>query len=497
MGYTWGMRAWISTAIVCLIVVWGCAGPEAEKPWIEIQLQTDSIDAPYQAVELTEVARHQPPDNMEWPEGAYPIGGTVWRWSDGQPVLTAVDMQMILPFEEAELTEGWTWDADLVTWRMREDSLARQELARGLPQRTLPAIPMLALFSIGSRHFEEIHFALMDFEGVSQTREYEMESGEAVKPHVITAVRLYDPTTFIPDVLPTPIEVNVEEQELNPHVFMASMDRRGAPNLVFETFSMCEFEVSGEVTRLAKNWVRLNFGAGIAIDSESLCPAVEATGGAELTAYQDYPEIYFFSGSLPDESTQCIFITNVETTYALTGLTSTDNPEAPGTPLKVTDRIPAVWWAGDLIVFAQSERSSADTIQVAAIKLHIPYFLDEIEFSVIWEAEMPDIFGNSIVVPVEPDRRPYIVCLDPLTGDTAIFDPLLGSIRCQGRIEYHNPDADRQFASLCVNLDPDPERPILFVHDPGSNEIIELRLDVSEALQGVRIEPIEETAPIE
>jgi len=440
----------------------GCAPrshPPPQAPWTTVALGVGSVDVPYEAVTVREVARHKPPDGVTWPAALDFRGQTAWLWDGDDPVLYASPYAAPGSVKDSEETGA----AFAYVWSLRKTTIERRALANTPAETSWPAIPYPEAAVSESAVSDDIDFACINPTGQSATHFLTIDDGEPVGVPIVDSIS----SSSLP-------ERDMAQHELAAGVFFSPMERIGAPSLVFLTYIDLPVDMPNGITRLATNWMRI--GLQTPEDPLSLGPAVAATFGAELSGFMGDPAVYFFRGRSPFDNQELTFVSNLTSTVAIRPWEDPTMTDGLSGPLRTSDFIPAVEWAGEHVVFAELGERSGDSFYAVAIRLDLAD-LERIEPEVIWASEVPDIFELATVVSVGTNGRPYIVCLDPVGGGITVFDPLLGSIRYQGTIDLAAGDSMMHTAAFCVNFDPDPARPTLFIHDPNANEIIELAIE--------------------
>ncbi len=485
-------RLWFALLVMILLVP-GCppsSGGSGKLPWSVIELGPVSpLDVPSQAVTIREIGRYSPPDGSLWPAPLDYRGQTVWLWgSDGNPMLIAARPLPTQPEQGDQLPPQF------MVWTPATGRLESLSFMCEPPADSWPPIPVFAQRGESGVPYGNIDFAFVSAGGESTTRGASIDKGEPRGLPVIDSILVCG--TDIPDASkPTEArEVRTGDRELSAENMLAPLDRNGAQSLVFRNFLHVTVDMPDKSMRLIPGWRRIDLDG--ATGPTSLYPALEMTYGAELTGFLDSPPVYFLTGKSPFESRSLTFVTDLEKVAAIAPWRRPDQPDSAPLPLKVTGYVPAVRWGtgNETVVFAEHGERAGNSTYIVATMLD-PSDIPGLRPEIVWAADVPNMFAVATVVPVGPDRRPYIVCLNPLSGEITVFDPLLGAIRHQGKIRLAAWEAGADLASFCLNFEPDPARPVVFVHDPVANEMIELRIEATESAGGSRgggIVPLDE-----
>ncbi len=488
--------SYMLSVLLCILIV-GCPAPQSDTqdkpPWTVIELNTtpQPLDVPYQAVTVNEIARYTPPDNITWPAAIDFRGQTAWKWNETEIGLFAAE---IITSEEDD-TESRT--TQLYKWTLSNDDINTVSVSRTPSGNAWLPVPV-PISAQSRRFFNVAGFAFVIGGGESTTRSISMGENEAIGLEIINDIWFYRFNATSPHKISTNSDFSQGFYELAMNHVYAPLERNRANCLVFQDYRDQHIPMPDGVMKITKNYACVN------LDNLWVMPlekAIRDTYGAEFTGFtlfEGIPPNFFFSGVSPFDNSYYIYVSNNSYTIAIPieGILKDDGQDDIVMPVKVTGYIPAVQYAGTMIVFAEHHNDDDESTLISAIQFETGNIKNITgQPSVIWSSEVPNIFSVATVIPVGENAdtaRPYTVCLNPLTGELTVFDPLLGSIRHQSIIELAEWHAGDNLASFCVNFDPDPTRPIVFIHDPNANEIIELELQISEPTRG-NIVPIEET----
>jgi hypothetical protein len=256
---------------------------------------------------------------------------------------------------------------------------------------------------------------------------------------------------------------------------------------VFRDLTKIEIPLPDKVTRLADSWTCLDVSQGLFFELDSL---VEKTGGARLDGFLDSMGWFFFSGGRggPDESVSYAVQADGEM-LVLPQWQRADDTETPPITLTASGYIPSLDYQGSHIVFFD-RGGTGETYYAVAVRFDGDS-LPESNPSVIWSGEIPAIFGVSTVVTSVHGGRPFIVCLDPMTGEITAIDALAGSVGYQGTIELGEYQPGGPVASFCQYVNPWAVNPTMLLHDPAANEIIRLELTARTPGEERSIRPVE------
>jgi len=471
--------------LICLLIT-GCTGPGAEKnlPFsiINPDENPSSLDIPWQAVSVTEFARHTPPDDVVWPTSAGEWGQTGWLWDEPlvfdetpventrgnvQPVFFTATVPSTAPGEPS-VQYDWT----LFNNRIGSYSPDNQPPFGSLP------LPIMedSLIDIpgGSNQSTLAHHDILYFDtsGESELRFVNIDDSGPIGLPTINSIFCNG----------SPVDLG-DASELSATDILFPMERDGSLFMLVRSYVDDNLSMPEGTTRIVPSWWSFNLLDINIFPPQDLSALHDLTFGATLTGfaqskYHDIPQLFFLSGISPHD----------EKTYAF--ICSMGNALAIETDIRFTRYIPAVFYNDSLVVF--SEPDDADP-EVTALMLS-GTSVDSLEVSVLWKSEVPLIFSISTTIPVVTEAgtiRPYIVCLNPIDRTLTVFDPLLGLVRSTGQIDISEWREGNPLPSFCVNFNADPEQPYIFIHDPAANELIELHLDARAPSEGSTIVPVE------
>ncbi len=474
--------------LLLVFILTGCNPPVRRQPvvppWIVRELTDKSIDVPYEAVSVRETARYTPPDSFIWPESFGIRGQTLISGNEDEYHLYTASLA------KAEVP------ARAHDWNLSDNSVSHVILDPQPPENTWRPIPIqLYRETPGTETIPG--FVYVSPNGESSIRAVSIDNSDPIPLPIIDRIFIINPWL---DVDESDSNLNfliydVTQMELSATELLAASngDYQG---IVFEKYIDWEVRIPDKPIRLVPGWVCIRFNFDRQIWVTGLYEQVMKTFGAEFTGW--YDNLFFFQGESPFDSNQYTYITDEtndgSTVLAIPPWSPSSDIETPET-LKITGYIPAVRWNSENVFFAEYGAGDNQSAYYVAISMAIED-LEQSEPSVIWHAEVPNMFSISTVIysgTIESDeQRPYIVCLNPLTGELTVFDPLLGSIRNQTIIELSDFQEGGSLASFCANFERDTVQPVVFIHDPNANEIIQLELEFSEPGTGINIRPLDD-----
>ena len=465
-------------AIVFLISVAGCTPPPDDPqpesaPWTIVDLNTDPqpLDLPYEAVTVTEVARYTPPDDLEWPSSVGYMGQTVWTLRNGRPHLYACSLVENIIDEDSGGEE--IIPATLYRWDIGENDLEEYILDPPPPDDSMLPIPLGVRMATPSGFSERFSWAVLSAEGDSSTRAISIEDDEPVPLPIIDSISYYGPDGkgFIAN------DIDKRTYELSPTNIFVPADRLGAPVFIAENYRDYFLEMPDGVTSLATNFAKFDL---VSNDIKSFDEEIERTLGAELTGFTRNPEQFFFVGESPFDGVAYTYINSDCCVKAIPPVTFPDFGDGESIPMRITGYLPGVIYQDRHLVFAEFEPNDTenkDRTRIVALGFQYPDPWDS-DPVIVWQQDVPNIFGVCTIVRVGDTGRPYILTLDPTNGDIKIFDPLLGSIRYEGHIELAGWEDGMSIAGFALKFIPDPSMPVAYIHDPNANEIIELKISL-------------------
>ncbi len=478
------MRAWI-LLLPLLILITGCPQPdEPEQSAKPVELTRQSLELDALGVSITEIARHSPPEGLVWPHALDYERRTLWNYSDSSPVLyTASAGEWIAPEDESEVPIRGP--AKTYIWNLGDGSVSVTDISHELPaeinqpitvQSPMDLYPVIHVFS-GSG-------------GESPTQSVSIDDEEPVPIAIVDGFWSFNPQG---EIL-YESAVSTAQHELYAGSVFTSLDGIDSWCLVYRELNKQAILVSEgddetqSLTRLVDTWSYYDTTRGRLV---LLANIVEKTGAARLDGFLDDPAWFFFSSDREyDEGPATYVVQGPRDMLVLAPFRISDDPGEIPAALRVTGYIPPVSYEDSHIVFFDLAVQEGNSTYIVAVKFDGENILDS-NPSIIWSAEVPPIFGVSTVVYPEPTGRPYIVCLDPFTGDLTAFGPLTGAIRFQANIELADWHLGSPLASFCHYIDSRSMDSTILIHDPGANEIIEFEISTSSIGSPGAVTPLE------
>ena len=426
------------------------------------------MSLPSEPVTVTESARYTPPDGKIWPVAIGYTGQTMWGVEREKTTLYSCANSMRMIGDEnyrSVPTSVYQWDID-------ENFIEEFPLDPPPPDSSWMQIPLAVKTRTSSGFLEQYWFGILSQGGVSSTRAVTIEDSEPIDLPLIDSVSYYDTGGRL--VLRN--NIDQDHFELSTTDIFVPCDRMGASVLVFKNYLDYLLKMPDGVTRIAINWTRLD------LINNQIAPfgeEIDLTLGAELTGFSKDPGMYFFVGESPFDGKDYTYIKGTCCVKTLPAVDLTDDGIDNPLALRITGYIPSARYQNSIIMFAEygDNGNESETTHVAALRFNSSDPLADDPY-IVWHGDVPNIFGVSTVIYAGTGARPYILTLDPTTGDITVFDPLLGSIRYEGNIEIAQWRSGMNLAGFVLTYFPTPYFPIAYIHDPNANEIIELRLDV-------------------
>jgi len=490
--------------IILVIILSGCTTEVDSEPDVPntpevISPATQFLDLDYEIIAVSETRRFSPPGDVRWLANWWIGTNMAWtRDSEdynffaieaGGRLREALGMPVYDPEDDL-------YEADLVTWNPDTGEI---ELERYEPplDRHGGWVPFLAWWGPSDLPFKSIFTVPGAPSKVSSyyvDPESEAYGGREYVPHpIFERINIYSGNLLVS-------ELDLAEKELSsaPTSILFPLNTRDNCAMVLESLVDIDIEQKDGTMKLVPEYYYIGNINGGYFSMEYLA---HKTGGAELTGFTVAPDVFFFEGESPDDTGLRIYIGYEEEMITLdlseieSGIEITEY--SPYDPLRIDGRIPAVSYGDNTIVFATTEVESHFKIYTAAIMIdRNPH--EGTEPVVLWKSELPNIFKvPSSMLTVNLDsgtgERPYIVTLEPRSGEFAIFDPLTGSIRHQSVIELEDWHTHGHFASIIAEMksaehSPGSSQPI-FIHDPNANEIIQLEISIGDS-EGPSITPL-------
>jgi hypothetical protein len=423
------------------------------KPAIE------KLDVPIKAVVITEVQRYSPPDGKVWPDSSAMIGRTSWHEDNGATILVSASSASA-PKEPSSIFQ---WD--IVSGKL--------DIIPMNPPPPVDAEGPIAILGDGQL------FLFISNAGVSKTQGFKIDEGGSMPASIVDSLWIYN----LKGELVSRTGVDTSNYELLADTMLAPLEGYLTSSLLFREARTVEVKLPGDVTRLAQTWIEFDLRHGGFFKLDDLLK--EASGG-KLSGYSDRDNLYCFTNESGDKG-PVTYISRNGSMLELEGWKQTDIPDSQPKPINITGKIPSVHYNGSTVVFAIQDKTETGSNYAVALKL-TGETGSKSNAGVIWSGEVPNIFAESTVI-TDSDGRPFIACLDVNNGNVSIFDPLLGNVRAQKSIQPGNSGSGLHF---CYPEIQGNGQNRLLIHDPMSNSIIEVQVEIRNPGEGVGIVPINE-----
>jgi len=508
------------TLLLLSLIIFSCkptTPPIPEHPWIDLPINftPKPFDIPYQSISVIEIARFTPPDGFVWPAAEGESGRTIiLNKKDpvtGQPIYRALWLGK--KSAEAETLSLFVWDLEQNTLEIIEQDIPS---LGGSPMRFLSVAP-----KYGPANKEEpyINAVTLYTGGESSISKVTVDDEKPIGLPIVTGAGL-DKLKFGSEEKSKHFFLYLSAYELSPED-MRVQNNGGffEPVFVFQSYIDQPVEMPDGVTRLVPGLCSLSYKDLYELELASLDRALDDTYGSELTGFQFYHRLFycFFKSTGMDERNNFIFIRNqfnenIPVCAISFGNNENTDDSVVDTEFELIDYFPMVDYLEREIIFGQREiPDNPDKVLLAAMNINTTelYFGRSEELDVLWQTEIPKIFSHTEYFEIRDEAeiskdRPYIACLDQKTGELTIFDPLLGSIRSQTVVDLSQATESGILPSFCRDtwewnvvrddgtgeIVEDYRPPVsLFIHDPNSNEIIQLEIETRE-LYGPSIVPL-------
>jgi len=511
------------TLLLLSLIICSCkpaTPPTPEHRWIDLTINSTPkpFDIGYQSISVSEIARFTPPDGFIWPAAEGESGRTIILNkkdpATGQPHYRALWLGKEIA--EAETLSLFVWDLKQNTLEIIEQDIPT---SGDTAMTFLSVVPSRNLFGEDG---PSIYAVTLYTGGESSVSKVTVDDEKPIGLPIVTGAGL-DKLKFGSTDKAERFFLDLSAYELSLEDF--HIQNNGwifAPTFIFQSYIDREVKMPDGVTRLVPGLYSLSIKIDLTeLELDPLDRALDETYGAEFIGFQYYYRRFycFFKGIAPYEANNYIFIRgqlNENIPVRRISFANTENTveSTVSTEFELIDYLPMFDYMGREVIFGEREiPANPDKVLLTALNIATREFLYNKRsegLDVIWQSEIPKIFSHteSFEISDEADEskdRPYIACLDQITGELTIFDPLLGSIRNQSMVDLSQamesgmlPSFSRDTWKWNVVLDDktgdyvlDYRPPIsLFIHDPNSNELIQLEISTKET-EGPSIRPLE------
>ncbi|HDS30368.1 MAG TPA: hypothetical protein ENN67_04915 [Firmicutes bacterium] len=418
-----------------------------------MELSELPMNIPSLAVNISIAGRFKPLGNNVWPESLDYERRTYWGYDGESPILFCASAGAWV-FPESDEFRPFRRPSNTFIWERAYDSITSSEIYIG----TINEINQPITF--GYPENETVRYLFVGTGGESATRSVSIDGEEPSPVATIDHLWITDAVGILIHEITPP-----SDMELYAGGVYTSINRFDTNSAVFMNLNKIEVAAPDDVVRLVDSWVLLEIETGQLKKLDSL---VEKTHGAVFNGFLDPPGWFFFS-----DNSGSYVLDLTGNIISFPKWQRDDKPEVPPRILVASSYIPSVQHENSRVVFFDLKPRSGDAAYIVAIKFDGDKLVES-DPQVIWSGEVPSIFGISTAITSMQGGRPFIVCIDPLTGEITAFDALLGSISFEGRIELADWQPGGPVVSFCQYLQPWERNPILLLHDPNANEIIQL-----------------------
>lgn len=422
----------------------------------ELTLRKEKMDLPVRVAAINELARYPAP-KTETLISSIAFGKPVtitWRSEDNGPVINFVSSKI-------SATQESVYEWEVVRW----DSGRREQVS--LP--FIPQPPELSSPVTLSGESSILYFFTGPFIP-SKTRWIE-SMGVKTPAKVAEAIWVYDFNGKL--IFRHGIDTSVHS--FGNSFGMLPLERNAGSKVFLKDSNRIEVKL-GDITHLIERWAEFDVTTG---ELYPLDDFIRRANGGNLTGYSQLNNWYFFYDKLSDPDNPATIIIAGRSTVKLPPYQNPDISNNQKQALNVTNDIPFVTFNNSSI-FLCNQAKTKEGIFVVALRMENGE-IQKSKPTIIWEQALPEIFKETIVVKDPEDNRPYIVCLDSQKGDITVFDPLLGIIRAQSKVQLgkqtHPPKPGAHFcipeSSLihpATDIDNPPGK--VLIHDPRGEELI-------------------------